>query len=121
MLGAGQENFNDSGLMLNPDSRRPIFVVLASLCFLMAIAAVAYHHHDTSFQIPTCSICKVKISLSGGFSKVDVDAVMSGSDGDGSSADLLPFCSSRIAVETSFVPAFQPLHPHSNKAPPSYS
>ena len=51
-------------------------VMLASLIFfLLSVVVYAFHHHDQSFSLASCSICKVKISLSGSFSKNKIDAV----------------------------------------------
>ena len=49
-------------------------VFLSLLGFFLAVMAISLHHHDKSFSLPTCSICKVKISLSGTFSKIKVDS-----------------------------------------------
>jgi hypothetical protein len=49
-------------------------VFLSLLGFFLAVVAISLHHHDNSFLLPTCSICKVKTSLSGTFSKIKVDA-----------------------------------------------
>ncbi len=107
--------------MFNRVSLRQTFVVLASLCFLLAIAVVAYHHHDTSFQSRTCTICKVKTSLSGGSSKAGLDPMIASSDDEGTSANVPLSCLSRITTECSVFLTFSPLHPHSNKAPPFHS
>jgi hypothetical protein len=46
-------------------------VVLLSLFgFILAVLAISLHHHDNSFSLPTCSICKVKTSISGTFNKI---------------------------------------------------
>ena len=42
--------------------------------FLLAVLAISFHHHDSSFLLRSCSICKVKTSLSGTFNKVKVDS-----------------------------------------------
>jgi hypothetical protein len=98
-----------------------LLVGITSLCLLLAVTAVSYHHHDTSFQLPTCSICKVKISLSGGFSKSGADAVVPGAGPTGPAARLRSGQTGRAITDRSIVMAFQPPHPHSNKAPPAQS
>jgi len=50
-------------------------VLLSMAGFFLAIIAVAFHHHDRSFLLTSCSICKVKTSISGTFSKNKTDAL----------------------------------------------
>jgi len=48
-------------------------IVLISLMgFFLAVLVVSLHHHDNSFGSPNCSICKLKASLNGSFSKIGV-------------------------------------------------
>ena len=49
-------------------------VFLSLVGFFLAVLAISLHHHDNSFSLPTCSICKVKTSLSGTFSKINIDS-----------------------------------------------
>jgi hypothetical protein len=50
-------------------------ILLLSLSvFFLAILAVAFHHHDKAFLLPSCSICKVKTSNSGTMSKNKIDS-----------------------------------------------
>jgi len=49
-------------------------VLLSMAGFFLAILAVAFHHHDRSFLLTSCSICKVKTSLSGTFNKNKIDS-----------------------------------------------
>jgi hypothetical protein len=49
-------------------------VFLSLFGFFLAVMAISLHHHDKTFSLPTCSICKVKTSLSGTFSKIKVDS-----------------------------------------------
>jgi hypothetical protein len=58
--------------MHHPLIKKIIFLSLFG--FSLAVMAVSLHHHDKSFSLPTCSICKVKTSLSGTFSKIKVDS-----------------------------------------------
>jgi hypothetical protein len=58
--------------MHHPLVKKIIFLSLFG--FFLAVMAVSLHHHDKSFSLLTCSICKVKTSLSGTFSKIKVDS-----------------------------------------------
>ena len=49
-------------------------IFLSLFGFSLAVMAISLHHHDNSFSRPTCSICKVKTSISGTFSKIKVDS-----------------------------------------------
>jgi hypothetical protein len=49
-------------------------VFLSLFGFFLAVMAISLHHHDKTFSLPTCSICKVKTSLSGTFSKIKLDS-----------------------------------------------
>ena len=50
-------------------------IATLSLCgFILAILAVAFHYHDNTFFRASCSICKVKISVSETVSKNKVDS-----------------------------------------------
>ncbi len=57
--------------MHHPLVKKIIFLSLFG--FFLAVMAVSLHYHDKSFSLATCSICKVKTSLSGTFSKIKVD------------------------------------------------
>jgi hypothetical protein len=94
-------------------------VVLLSMAgFFLAILAVAFHHHDRSFILTSCSICKVKTSISGTSSKNRIDipqtvAVIS-------SGLAVIFLSSTLVVpetKTIFI-ASQVDDIYPNKAPP---
>jgi hypothetical protein len=58
--------------MQHPVIKKIIFLSL--LGFFLAVLAISLHHHDNSFLLPTCSICKVKTSLSGTFNKIKFDS-----------------------------------------------
>jgi hypothetical protein len=49
-------------------------VFLSLFGFFLAVVAISLHHHDNSFSLPTCSICKVKTSIFGTFTKIKVDS-----------------------------------------------
>jgi len=54
--------------MLHPMVKKIVFISLMG--FFLAVLIVSLHHHDNSFGSPTCSICKLKASLNGTFSKI---------------------------------------------------
>jgi len=58
--------------MYHPLIKKIVFLSL--LVFFLAVMAISLHHHDNSFSLSTCSICKVKTSLSGTSSKINVDS-----------------------------------------------
>jgi hypothetical protein len=58
--------------MYQPLIKKVIFLSLFG--FFLAVLAISLHHHDNSFLLPTCSICKVKTSLSGTISKINIDS-----------------------------------------------
>jgi hypothetical protein len=58
--------------MYHPLIRKIVFLSLFG--FFLAVLAISLHHHDNSFSLPTCSICKVKTSLFGTFNKIKVDS-----------------------------------------------
>jgi hypothetical protein len=49
-------------------------VFLSIAFFFLSIMAVALHRHNNPILPPVCSICKVKTSLSGTFSKIKTDS-----------------------------------------------
>ena len=49
-------------------------IFLSLFGFFLAVLAISFHHHDNSFLLRSCSICKIKTSLSGTFNKVKVDS-----------------------------------------------
>jgi hypothetical protein len=49
-------------------------ILLSVAGFFLAILAVAFHHHDKTFLLPSCSICKVKTTASGTMSKNKIDS-----------------------------------------------
>ncbi len=50
-------------------------LLLALSGFFLAVVAVAFHHHDNAFLLKSCSICKVKTSISGTMSKKQLNSV----------------------------------------------
>jgi hypothetical protein len=55
-------------------TRIKIVVFLSLISFFLGIVAITLHHHDNSFLPPACSICKVKTTFSGTFSKIKIDS-----------------------------------------------
>jgi hypothetical protein len=58
--------------MYRPLIKKVVFFTLFG--FFLAVLAISLHHHDNSFSLPTCSICKIKTSISGTFSKINIDS-----------------------------------------------
>ncbi|MDQ5987810.1 MAG: hypothetical protein CSYNP_03556 [Syntrophus sp. SKADARSKE-3] len=52
---------------------RKRLIFLSVFCFFVAVMVAAYHHHDRSFRLLTCSLCKVKNAVSGISQKVKID------------------------------------------------
>jgi hypothetical protein len=48
-------------------------IILSLLGFFLGVVALSFHHHDNTIFRPACSICKVKASISGTFSKTKID------------------------------------------------
>lgn len=96
-------------------------VFLSLFGFFLGAVAISFHHHDNAFLLPACSICKVKTSFSGTFSKIKVDT-------DPAVASLcfsltaLFLCLSGILPDrkTVFIDS-QIVETYPNKAPPFYS
>lgn len=55
-------------------------VLLPLLGFILGVVAISFHHHDNSFLLPTCSLCKVKTAFSGTSSKIKIDTVPAAAD-----------------------------------------
>ena len=53
--------------------KRVILLTLSGL--FLTVFAVAFHHHDNTFLLTSCPICKVKTAISGTMSKYKIDAV----------------------------------------------
>jgi len=57
--------------MHHPMVKKVVFISLFG--FFLAVMVVSLHHHDNSFGAPACSICNLKASLNGTFSKTRGD------------------------------------------------
>lgn len=100
--------------------RRFIGLFLTS-CFFMGVVGLAMHHHDISFQLKSCAICKAKTSFSGTLNRVKVDPPLATARVSHCSEELY-FTDSRIKTnhKTPFIASLQP-NPYLNKAPPAIS
>jgi hypothetical protein len=94
-------------------------IVLLSLSgFFLAILAVAFHHHDNTFLLRSCSICKVKTSITGTKSKNQIDsapAVMVVSPG---MVEVFPLLATAVHQITPIFISSQLAYIYPNKAPP---
>ncbi len=98
--------------------RRCIGLLLTS-CFFLGVVALAMHHHNVSFQLKSCTICKAKTYSSGTLNKVKADPPLSTATVNHCS-DEIYFTYSRIKFyhQTPFIDSFLP-NSFLNKAPPS--
>jgi hypothetical protein len=48
-----------------------------SACFFLGVVAVAMHHHDFSFRLKSCAICKAKTSFLRTLNKINTDLPVS--------------------------------------------
>lgn len=55
------------------ETRIKKIVFLSLLVFLLSVMVVALHRHTGAFWPAACSVCKVRASLSGTFSKVNIN------------------------------------------------
>ena len=96
-------------------------VLLSMAGFFLAILAVAFHHHDRSFLLTSCSICKVKTSISGTFNKNKIDSPPAVAVISLGSAAI--FLSSTLVVpeNTAICMSSQVGYIYPNKAPPARS
>ncbi|MDA8123813.1 MAG: hypothetical protein M0009_01310 [Deltaproteobacteria bacterium] len=101
-------------------SRRGTGLLLA-VCFFTGLAALALHHHDISFQLKSCAICKAKTSLSGTLNKVKADFPAATATVQHCPAGF-DLTDSRIATNQPkpFIASLSP-NPFLNKAPPVIS
>lgn len=93
-------------------------IFLSLLGFFLGVVALSFHHHDNTIFRTTCSICKVKTSLSGTFSKTKIDAAPA------AAAFLVSFAAIFLSLsgivpdrKTAFIDS-QIVRIYPNKAPP---
>ncbi|MFA5180990.1 MAG: hypothetical protein WC405_06685 [Syntrophales bacterium] len=96
-------------------------VLLSMAGFFLAILAVAFHHHDRSFLLASCSICKVKTSISGSFNKNNIDSPPAVAVIPSGVAAIF-FSSTMVVPETTTILiSSQVAYIYPNKAPPARS
>lgn len=100
-------------------ARRGIGLLLAT-CFFLGVVALAMHHHDISFQLKGCAICKAKTVFSGTFSKVKAD-LPAATAAVSHCREGFYFADSRITKNSYRAPFIALLlpNPFLNKAPPA--
>jgi hypothetical protein len=96
-------------------------VLLSMAGFFLAILAIAFHHHDNSFLLTSCSICKVKTSLSGTFSKNKIDVAPAVAAISLGSAAIFLSSSAVVPGTTTIFISYQVAYIYPNKAPPARS
>ena len=100
--------------------RRGIGLLLTS-CFFLGVVALAMHHHDVSFQLKSCAICKAKTSFSGTLNKVKVEPPIIMAIVNHCSEDIyFTFSEINDNHQTPFISSLLP-NPFLNKAPPFIS
>jgi len=100
--------------------RRCIGFLLVS-CFFLGVVTLAMHHHDVSFQLKDCAICKAKISFPGTFSKIKPDLpLLAAAENHRSGAFNFTNSPIRTNPQRPFIASRLP-NPFLNKAPPALS
>jgi hypothetical protein len=93
-------------------------VLLSVAGFFLAILAVAYHHHDNAFLLPSCSICKVKTTTSGTTSKNKIDSAPAVTVVSLDLAAVFPLLDTVVRENTTIFISSQVGCIYPNKAPP---
>jgi hypothetical protein len=94
-------------------------IVLLSLSvFFLAILAVAYHYHNDVFYLASCSICKVKASISGTMSKYKIDSAPAVTVISLGLAAVFPLLAAVVHENTTLFISSQTADIWPNKAPP---
>ena len=93
-------------------------IFLSLLGFFLGVVVLSFHHHDNTIFRPACSICKVKTSFSGTFSKTKIDSAPA------AAALLVSFAAILLSLsgiapdrKTAFIDS-QIVRIYRNKAPP---
>jgi hypothetical protein len=116
IMNITQEPDNRSG------SRSQRFISLfLTACFFLGAVALAMHHHDFSFQLRSCDICKAKASFLRTLNNVNADLPVAIESVSHSSEEIY-FTFYRITYhhQTPFISSLLP-DPLLNKAPPFIS
>jgi hypothetical protein len=93
-------------------------VLLSVAGFFLAILAVAFHHHDNTFLLPSCSICKVKTTNSGTMSKNKIDSAPAVTVVSLDLAAVFTLLDTVVHENTTIFISSQIGHIYPNKAPP---
>jgi hypothetical protein len=96
-------------------------ISLFLLCFISALFLAALHHHDNSFRVNTCSLCKINSSLSIAAKKVNLDNSFALPFDHITALFNHPAVSGRIIEPAFFRPFSTTLYSITNKAPPFQS
>jgi hypothetical protein len=92
--------------------------LLLTSCFFLGVVALTMHHHNASFQLKSCGICKAKTYLSGAFNKVAIDPPLSIATVSHCPEAIYPTYSPiNFHYQAPFINSFLP-NPFLNKAPP---
>jgi hypothetical protein len=93
-------------------------IFLSVSIFFLSVLVISLHHHDNSFLLRTCSICKVKTSISGTVSKTNTDSTPAVISLCLFSMAIFPFLSGILSDTKTVFIASQIAVTYPNKAPP---
>lgn len=96
-------------------------VFVSVFCFIVALFIALLHHHDNSFRLLNCSLCKVKASVSVISKKIDVDSGVAVVADYLPLLESLPYFSKIITDDASVIPFSASLFSITNKSPPYVS
>jgi hypothetical protein len=96
-------------------------ISLCILCFFSALIIAALHHHDNSFRLITCSLCKISSSVSIASKKENPDTHFAPPSNYLLLAAIPPAVSERIITGSAIIHFSTALHSLFNKAPPFQS
>lgn len=103
---------------LMQQTRIKTVIFLSLLGFFLGVVALSFHHHDNTIFRTACSICKVKTSFSGTFSKTKIETAPA------ATALLVSFAAISLGLsgivpdrKTTFIDS-QVVSIYPNKAPP---
>jgi hypothetical protein len=100
---------------------RNIIVFMSSIMLFFAFFAFALHHHATSFQFATCSVCKTKSSISLSSHKIKIDPPHLMASNHPLLLEYVSGVSGMIPDDKSHPHVSSASFPYSNKAPPAAS
>jgi hypothetical protein len=99
-------------------SRIKRIILLSLSVFFLAILAMAFHHHDNTFLLTSCSICKVKTSISGTMSKYKIDSAPAVTVVSLGLVVVFPLLATVVHENTTIFISSQIAYIYPNKAPP---